>query len=79
VIMFKYSAIACYAEGPDGIGIVSHEHQAESLEAAVATLDELKASDSDIQYVIIRERGQIYPCWDTRVGAVGAPAPEPSE
>ncbi|TXG95614.1 MAG: hypothetical protein E6R08_11345 [Nevskiaceae bacterium] len=70
---FKYTEIACYQEGPDGVPIVQHERVAESLEDAVAALDDLKAADADIQYVVIREQGQIYPCWDTRVGAVSQP------
>jgi hypothetical protein len=73
--MFKYTTIAYYPEGPDGPGIVAHEHEAESLEAAVATLDGIKASDSDIQYVVIVEQGFSHPCWDTRVGAVAQPEP----
>jgi len=71
---FKYTQIACYAETQDGVPIVAQERETESLEAAVALLDDVKAADSDIQYVLIRERGQIYPCWDTRVGAVSQPA-----
>ena len=70
---FKYTEIACYQESPDGVPIVAHEREAVSLEAAVALLDEVKATDSDIQYLVIREQGQIYPCWDTRVGAVSQP------
>lgn len=70
---FKYTEIACYTETQDGVPMVAHEREAESLEAAVATLDAVKATDTDIQYVLIRQRGQIYPCWDTRVGAVSQP------
>lgn len=70
---FKYTEIACYLEGPDGVPIVAHEREAESLEAAVALLEDVKSTDADIQYLVIRERGQIYPCWDTRVGAVSQP------
>lgn len=79
IMTFKYTEIACYMEGSDGVPMVAHERESESLEAAVAALGAVKDADADIQYVVIRERGQIYPCWDTRVGAVGAPAPEPTE
>lgn len=73
---FKYTEIACYATTPDGVPRVAHEREAESLEAAVAALDDVKASDGDIEYLVITERGQIYPCWDTRVGAVAQPGSE---
>jgi hypothetical protein len=72
---FKYTTIAYYPEGPDGPGIVAHEHEAESLAVAVDTLQAIKDSDSDIQYVVIVEHGFSHPCWDTRYGAVEQPEP----
>jgi hypothetical protein len=70
---FKYTEIACYKETADGVPRVQHERETESLEAAVAALDGVKAADSDIKYLLIIQQGQIYPCWDTRVGAVTQP------
>jgi hypothetical protein len=70
---FKYTEISCYTEGSDGIPRVAHEKEAKSLKVAVDQLEAVKSSDSDIQYMVIIERGQIYPCWDTRVGAVSQP------
>ena len=70
---FKYTEFSCYKETKDGVPIVANVREAESLEAAVALLDGVKAADGDIKYLVIIERGQLYPCWDTRVGAVTQP------
>jgi hypothetical protein len=70
---FKYTEFSCYKETQDGVPIVANVREAESLEAAVELLDGVKAADGDIKYLVIIERGQIYPCWDTRVGAVKQP------